>query len=109
MSAAEALNAARALGVEVAVDGNDLLLKAASEPPGVVLEGLLRHKAEIVATLRRGRDGWSGDDWRLFFEERAAIAEFDGGLPRSEAEAQAFEWCVVEWVNRGPTPSLTGR
>ena len=29
------------------------------------------------------------DDAREFFEERAAIMEFDGGLPRSEAEIAA--------------------
>jgi hypothetical protein len=40
--------------------------------------------------LRSGRDGWLAEDWRLFFEERAAIAEFDGGLPRTEANAQAL-------------------
>jgi hypothetical protein len=45
----------------------------------------------------------------LYFEERAAVAEFDGGLPRADAEAQAFECCVVEWLNRNPTPSATGR
>ena len=32
--------------------------------------------------------------------ERAGIAEFDGGLPRPEAEALAFECCVIEWLNR---------
>ena len=35
-----------------------------------------------VAPLRTGRDSWSGEDWRAFFDERAGIAEFDGGLPR---------------------------
>jgi hypothetical protein len=29
--------------------------------------------------------------------------EFDGGLPRAEAEGQAFACCVVEWLNRNPT------
>jgi hypothetical protein len=33
MSAAAALKAARALGVDVTLDGNDLLLEAVSEPP----------------------------------------------------------------------------
>ena len=59
--------------------------------------------------LRPGRDGWSAEDWRLFFEERAAIAEFDGGLSRTEAEAQALACCIVEWLNRNPTPSAPGR
>ena len=45
----------------------------------------------------------------MYFEERAAVAEFDGGLSRNEAEAQAFECCIVEWLNRNPTPSAPGR
>lgn len=31
-------------------------------------------------------DTWTDADWQLEFEERAAIMEFDGGLPRAEAE-----------------------
>ena len=36
-----------------------------------------------AALLRTGRDSWSGEDWRAFFDDdRAGIAEeFDGGLP----------------------------
>jgi hypothetical protein len=63
MSAVEALKAARAAGIEVALDGDDLALSAASAPPAGVLEALSRHKAEIVALFRPGRDGWSGEDW----------------------------------------------
>jgi len=29
-------------------------------------------------------------DWRIEFEERAAILEYDGGLSRDEAEAHAL-------------------
>src|SRR5207342_393585 len=54
----------------------------------------------IVVLLRPGRDGWSAEDWQVFFDERAGIAEFDGGLPRGAAEAGAFACCVVEWLNR---------
>ena len=109
MSAVEALKAARAAGIELALDGDDLALSAASAPPAAVLDALSRHKAEIVALLRPGRDGWSGEDWQVYFDERAGIAEFDGGLPRAEAEAQAFECCVVEWLNRNPVCSPPGR
>jgi hypothetical protein len=28
---------------------------------------------------------WDDEDWRFSFEERAAILEYDEGLPRSEA------------------------
>jgi hypothetical protein len=108
MSAVTALRVARAAGVELALAGNDLSLKATSEPPVIVLEALVRHKSEIVALLRPGPDGWSAEDWQLYFEERAAVEEFDGGLLRADAEAQAFECCVVEWLNRNPTPSAAG-
>jgi hypothetical protein len=30
-------------------------------------------------------------DWRIEFEERAAILEYDGGLTREDAETQAFD------------------
>jgi hypothetical protein len=109
MSAVMALRAARALGVELTVEGNDLLLEAASEPPAAAVESLVRHKAEIITLLRPNSDGWLAEEWRSFFEERAAIAEFDAGLPRTDAEAQAFECCIVEWLNRNPTPSGAGR
>jgi hypothetical protein len=100
MSAAEVLKAARAAGIELGLDGDDLLLAAAAPPPASLLDLLSQDKAGIVALLRPGRDGWSAEDWRAYFDERAGIAEFDGGLPRPEAENRAFECCVVEWLNR---------
>jgi hypothetical protein len=74
-----------------------------------VLDALSRHKTEIVPLLRPGRDGWCAMDWQAFFEERAGIAEFDGGLRRDKAEIQAFGCCVVEWLNRNPVRSSYGR
>ena len=109
MNAVLALNAARAAGIELALDGDDLVLRAASAPPAAMLDALSRHKADIVALLRPGHDGWSGEDWLAFFDERAGIAEFDGGLPRASAEARAFECCVVEWLNHNPVRSPPGR
>ena len=32
---------------------------------------------------------WSEEDWQTAFDERAAILEYDGGLPRDEAESRA--------------------
>ena len=109
MSAAEALKAARAADVKLSLDGDDLALSAALEPPAAVIEALSRHKAEIVARLQPGRDGWSAEDWQVYFDERAGIAEFDGGLSRAEAEARAIECCVAEWLNRNPVCSSPGR
>jgi hypothetical protein len=106
MSAIFALESAEAVGVRVVVDGDDL---APEQPPQAVLDLLSQHKAEILRMLRRANDGWSADDWQVFFDERASIAEYDGGLPRAEAEARAFACCVTEWINRYPTPSAPGR
>ena len=45
------------------------------------------------------------EDWQAFFHERAGIAEHDGGLVRADAERQAFECCVMEWLWRNPPPA----
>ena len=109
MTAMEALQAARAVGVDVVLHGNDLALEASSPPPDAVLEALSRNKAEIVALLRAGDDGWNAEDWQVYFDERAGIAEFDGGLSRSQAEARAFACCVTELMNRNPQTSSPDR
>ena len=109
MSAAEALKAARAAGIKLAIDGDDLVLEASASPPPAVIDRLTAHKTEIVAMLRPRRDGWSADDWQAFFGERAGIMEFDGRLSRAEAEAQALACCIGEWLNRNPTASAPGR
>jgi hypothetical protein len=109
MSAVHALKLVRAAGVRIGIDGDVLTLDAEAAPPPVVLELLARHKAQVVALLRSGPDGWSGEDWRAFFDERAGIAEFDGGLPREQAEARAFACCIAEWLDRNAVRSPPGR
>ena len=53
MSAAmDALRGALRAGVQVSVDGGDLLLEAAGEPPSSVVAAISRHKAAVVALLR---------------------------------------------------------
>jgi hypothetical protein len=65
-----------------------------------LLERLSRHKPAIVELVQPRADGWSPEDWQAFFDECAAIAEFDGGLPRRQGEAQAFSDCVDEWLDQ---------
>lgn len=109
MSAAEVLKAARAAGIHLGIDGDDLVLEATVPPPAAVLDALSRHKAELVSLLRPTENGWSAEDWQAFFDERAGIAEFDGGSAREQAERRAFACCVVEWLNRNPVRSPPGR
>jgi hypothetical protein len=109
MSAAEAIMAARAAGVKLGIDGDDLVLEAAAPPPDTVLDLLSRHKLDIVAQLRPHQDGSLVEDWWAFFDERVAIAESGGRLPRPEAETRAFACCVAEWLNRNPVRSSPDR
>jgi len=109
MNAAETLQAARRAGIKFCVEGDDLILEAAAPPPAEIIELLARRKPAIIGLLRSEQDGWAPDDWLAFFDERAGIAEFDGGMSRPEAEAQAFACCVVEWLSRHPARSSAGR
>jgi len=52
MSAIEALNIARAAGVSVGLEGDDLILQASEPPPVAVLDALSHYKSAIVAFLR---------------------------------------------------------
>src|SRR5829696_8287165 len=56
VSAAEALRAARAAGIEFGTDGDDLVLEPSAPPAAMVLNLLMRHKLGIVALLRSGCD-----------------------------------------------------
>ena len=109
MSASEALTAARAAGIKIGLDGDDLVLEASAPPPATVLDALSCHKTDIVSILRCANDGWSAEDWRILFDERAGIAEFDGGQSRAEAEVLAFECCLTEWLNGNPVASSPDR
>ena len=80
MSAAEALKAAREAGIELELEGDDLVWEAAKEPAVAILDLLSRHKPGIVRLLRPAIDGWSAEDWQAFFDERAGIVEHDGGF-----------------------------
>lgn len=50
-----------------------------------------RQAAQLLAGVR---DDGVRDDLRLRFEERAAICEIDGKLPRAEAERIAYDALV---------------
>ena len=108
VKALQIIDAARAVGVTLSIDGDSLLLRSGSPPPQEVLDALTRHKGEVINFLRPDRSGWSAQEWQAFFKDWAAAA-FDGGLPRQEAEARAFGACVVEWLNRNPVRSTPER
>ncbi len=102
MGAAEALKTARSCGVRLRVDGDHLVLKTSAPPPPFVVDLLRRHKAEIMALLRPAEDSQSSASTNTdppdagaagatadAFEGRAALGEFDAGIPRAWAEGFA--------------------
>ncbi len=105
MTAAEALRTARASGVRVMTDGRDLLLEARTPPPPQVLNALGRHKREVITLLQTAGHRSSAEDWQAYYDERAAVREYDGGLPRGEAEQLAFEDTVTQWLCLHPAPA----
>jgi len=109
MNGVDAVRVARAAGLELAVDGDDLLLEASALPPPSVLDLLSGHKAAVVALLRLGGDGWSAENWWSVFAEKIAFAERKAGLTRAQAEGRAFACCVIEWLNRNFLCSPAGR
>jgi hypothetical protein len=105
MIAAKVVMEARAAGIQIEAQGDDLLLKAPAAPSPTMLALLSQNKCEILFWLRSKESGWSAEDWHAYFDERAAIAEFDGGLTRRQADERAFSCCVSEWLNRNPVSS----
>ena len=109
MKVLQIIDAARAAGVTLSIDGDSLLLRSGRPPPQEVVEALSQHKGEVINFLQSDRSCWLPENWHAFFEDRAAIAEFNGGSTRQEAEARAFGACVVEWLNRNPVRSAPDR
>ena len=108
LSALAALRSARAAGVSVQAEGENLKLEASAPPPAEVLEALRQFKRESLELLRVGADGWSGLDWHDHFEERAAIAGLGGALPQDQAEAHAWSGCISNWLRLNPVRSRPG-
>lgn len=67
------------------------------------LEGLFRPEAAPPGVPTVGPDDLP-PDWRLFWEERAAIREYDGELPREHAEAAALADTLWEMRRHASTP-----
>ncbi len=74
--------------------------------------GYLEPVAQVAQVAQKndkaGIAEWGAEDWQAYFDERAGIAEHDGGLARADAEQQAFECCISEWQWRNP-PLASGQ
>lgn len=97
MTALELLEDLKKRGVDLEPEGDSLRYRG---PAGALTpslrQALATHKAEVLSHLRGEVDlpahvGDWPEEWLEVYIERAAIAEFDGGLSRAEAERRAEE------------------
>jgi hypothetical protein len=103
MSAAEALQAAQNAGVEIGIDGDDLVLEASAPPPAAILDLLSRHKAEVLALLAATARGNKLLAPTLLSERGEQPAEGEPGLEQQwaarrgriqELEGAFLHFCV---------------
>jgi hypothetical protein len=107
MNAAEILEEARNSRVRISVEGNGLVLAAPAPPPTGLLAAMVEHKADLIALLLEV--GWTRAEWLSFYRDRVDALERGGGLLREDAEALAYQHCVVEWLNQNPAVSDAGQ
>jgi hypothetical protein len=90
MKPGDLIAAALADGVALRLDGGKLKVIGETAVVNRWLPLIREHKPEIIDALKAGADDTVEPFDREAFEERAGIAEFDGGLSREDAEALAW-------------------
>jgi hypothetical protein len=89
MTPEQLLDEARAARLTVAAEQGKLVVRGARNTEPDLVQALLSRKPDLMPVLMR-----ASLDEREWVEERAAIAEYDGGLPPAEAERLA--WADLE-------------
>ncbi len=99
MSATSLIAEAQAAGVHLSLLGRDRITWACeTDPPPGLIDRIRAAKGAVLAAL----EVEEAKHWRTFFEERAAIREYDGGLTRPDAEAGALQDAIAHWLARNP-------
>lgn len=111
MTPAAIIADARADGIVLSLaPGGGLTFKGPRAAADKWLPILRQGKPAIMEHLARARRSeWDASDWRAYYDERAGIREYDGGMSRAEAERLAVGCCISEWLNRRPVRSPAGR
>ena len=73
-------------------------------PPTLVVPGVKRSVIEGGLEPAAPAE-WTPQAWVDHYEERAAIIEHDGELPRQEAERQALADTINQWLVMHPPPA----
>src|SRR5262249_34737413 len=96
---------ARSAGLTVRVRGDKLVIRGPRRA-GPLAEQLLARKAEVIDALAVESLAPADlpPDWHFVWDERAAIMEYDGGLPRERAEALALADVLRQMRRAGHWP-----
>ena len=112
MTARQALLAAQGAGVRIALDGCDLVLEAAAEPPADVIALLARHKAAVVALLRETTPGSPPASppvsAGLAFDPATLQAEADQRNARAAREHSTDRFCACGSLAESGYPDKRG-
>jgi len=108
---------ARDAGLDVLVDSDRLVVRGPRSGEAQA-KALLGRKAEVVAHLSGATNyahvhhlvttplaEWTDQEWIDHFQERAAIIQYDGELPRPVAERQALADTINHWLVMHPPPA----
>ena len=109
MRAALIIERIRAAGGDITLVDDRIKLKVPAALQGEIVAAIKAHKDAIRRALKGGPGAaWNNEDYRVYYEERAAISEHDGGRDRPDAEAIALNATITEYLNRNPEPSEPG-
>ena len=102
MSAIEVLYEAQTAGIRISVNGGDLVVEAPPATSPELLGRIGHYKADIVALLRRGKDGWCAFDWNQLYRACVKFNEAEGpDNPDNpdEAKDNAHKFCADTWLD----------
>jgi hypothetical protein len=105
MSAAQALKEARAAGVRLGIEGDDLVLEASAPPPAAVLDLLSRHKADVLRMLRPA-ELRSQDASKSFADPNRFLVEIPHGFAVArwsrDADVATIARCILGTLKYEP-------
>jgi len=116
MNAMELLEEVRQMGGNfVPLPGGRLKVRASAPLPEAMLDRLRAAKDELIRALSKTQQSLGSaadpvnEEWKAYFDERAAMRQFCGGIPRNIAEELAWDDTLGEWHRTHPMEFPAGQ
>jgi len=108
MTPQETMALARGAGIELELVDGRLKLRGDTAPPAALLAALRENRDAVLALLRIGPDGRSGEFWASLLDEFTSVALVDG-LPPDEAAKVAWHGLLQWWADLNLPQYAPGR